>query len=272
MNTLACYLIVLAPILANAELTEQRREWIEKNWQTLDATKALPVSEQVHQLTGALRGIGSTPPELRSAEEQKLFSAIQEHLLGTPGHAEQYRATFNDYHEGGGLLKSLPAWRPQYAFSVLRYLPSPETVGLLADLLDYFPPEPYEYGTVPPVGAEAARELSRLLADGEHPKFIARDEWLSWRKELRDGATFRFAGSNTIYTLEGPVRGTTSQPRPDPTTSHNSGGTGNGESNGANNPPTAALENSPRVVAIILIITIIALGVFLIVRKAMRRG
>ena len=146
------------------------------------------------------------------AAHRATYDKIQKILLDTPGHALYF----------GSLLKKNPRDESRYRWiGYLRNLPSPETIGVLGELLSDESPRPKlaadhsnvaAYMDARPNCDEAALALAELLENPPVKKgdyVFGRDLviWQQWYERVKEGReTFRLVGDPVDYTLRGPSK------------------------------------------------------------------
>ncbi|MDA0767970.1 MAG: hypothetical protein O3A92_14255 [Verrucomicrobia bacterium] len=244
------------------------REWLDQQRSFLDAAPGMTFATQLDSLEGLLRGVGEIPVDQRSSEEQQLYLRAQELLTGRSGHAEYLGKQITEYEASGHLETPTPGWRPQYAFEILRQLPSPETARVLAELFD----QRKDWGPgIQTVSSEAARCLNAMLEDP--PNFNSGDfpSWLQWREDVRQGkATFRFKGSITRYTFDGPVGTVTPNDRNRPTRQGSGGRVSAGEEKDQGADSVGKDSGVSKVTLVALAVLVVALLVYLVLRVRRR--
>jgi hypothetical protein len=146
------------------------------------------------------------------ASHRETYDKIQKILLDTPGHALYF----------GNLLKKNPRDAARYRWiGYLRNLPSPETIGVLGELLADESPRPElapdnsnaaAYLAARPNCDQAALALAELLENppvkkGNYNFPTDLVIWRQWYERVKAGReTFRLVGDPVDYTLRGPSK------------------------------------------------------------------
>jgi len=205
----------------------EKKAWKEGIQKTIAQSKAdaneaaiLKLSDYVYKFNNQAK-----QPEL---EDLRIESA--EALMSIPGHALYYQNKVEsmraemvanskkspDEYQDGEVDESEYSRYSSRALSILKYLPSPETVAVLAHFLD----DP-DRGARPandapglPVYLHAAQDLYALGIEkppvGEIMLDVNKqhqvDAWKDWWNEVKSGKrTYRFKGSPIEYGPDGPV-------------------------------------------------------------------
>lgn len=182
--------------------------WLER-WTAMERRSSeMSDEEKIRRFSGIL----DAPVETLGAEEAAIYHKIRTMLLATPGHATYYldRWKENPKH---------PATR--FMFQYFRNLPSPETIGVLGELLADESPRPKladDLSNAEAVMAaypncdKAVEVLTVLL---QYPPTTMDDYnfptdlviWQQWYERVKAGReTFRLVGDPVDYTLRGPSK------------------------------------------------------------------
>lgn len=192
-------------------------EWLEERMEEIAMIESLPTDQKFEILRPLVR-IGVKRDHLDFDDEQRqVFLAAQSALLSIPGHAKWFGDRIRQMTDDqiAGRPNSHHPNQRGWDFQVLGLLPSPESVGVLGELLF---DERNPYKGIPsdapwsPNSANAAYALSGMNIVGRPARGDLRRDpadvraWQLWFEQVRAGTrTFSFEGDPTIYSLSGPV-------------------------------------------------------------------
>jgi hypothetical protein len=235
--------------------------WLER-WTAMERRSSeMSDEEKIRRFSGIL----DAPVETLGAEEAAIYHKIRTMLLTTPGHATYYldRWKENPKH---------PATR--FMFQYFRNLPSPETIGVLGELLSDESPRPKlaadhsnirAYMEAYPNCDKAVEVLTVLLQDPPTTMdnySFGRDLviWQQWYERVKAGReTFRLVGDPVDYTLRGPSKRGAVTPGPRE-------GKRNAETGGEKPSPNKPLAEKPGYLPYLIGIVFLLAAVFLFLK------
>lgn len=215
MRPLAKYIAVVWLCLLGVERSTARPpEWFDERMDEISRIDSLPVDQRIERL-GVLVGIG-----VRSdldEEQRQVFLAARSSLLSIPGHAGWFGSRIRRITDDAVAGNPNPYHSHQrgWDFQVLGLLRSPESVGVLGELLfDERNPFKDVHSDAPwsPNSANAAYTLSGMNIVGRPSRGDLRTNasdlraWQLWFEQVRAGTrTFSFEDDPAIYSLSGSV-------------------------------------------------------------------
>jgi hypothetical protein len=203
---------------ATAKTKKEEDDWVREKWDIINAAKIEKNESSLEALGLLVRaaGINNAKGEL-SPKEQEVFQAAREAFIETPNHLDyllgKIEETTNQDLNGdysNGRMRSV-------YFEILQQLQTPEAVSALGRLLfdendpwkdmhwdDGGRPLPNSYVALMCLGQMG---INNPPTHGPEPRYTTDlRPWQLWFEQVRAGTrTFSFVGSDTVYTLNGPV-------------------------------------------------------------------
>ncbi|MGB6223162.1 MAG: hypothetical protein WBG04_19195 [Haloferula sp.] len=153
--------------------------------------------------------------------DRPVFTAAQKTLLAIPGHAEWYGEEIKKLTEAAMPVPGHPnsgfeGHERRWYYATLQQLPSPETVGVLGELI-FDERDPWkdgdwgDGGRPMPNSVHATKAFTALGISNPPVRALAYDPgdqrtWQLWFNQVKAGArTFSFEGDDATYSLEGEV-------------------------------------------------------------------
>ncbi len=195
---------------------DAQREALAKLEASLESSKTLPVEERIKFLGSALQKL-PRKNIYQVPERIEIFDRVQAELLSIPGHAEYYderiREAYADFKDPDSPRHTGSADRfsneMMYGFRALSYLPSPETVKVLGEMLAEDWQAPRSPGVISPssLAIAAVKPLAELsIVDSPTaalPDHLAKENlplWRDWYSMVKSGKrSFSFKGQSEEY-------------------------------------------------------------------------
>jgi hypothetical protein len=217
------------------------KSWEENALKTIDSLREVPRDEAIPRLGSFVFKL-SKPAEMEHGD-RPVYQAAKKMLITIPEYAIWYEKRIKELTDRD--ISGLGDHRERYwCFEILSEIQSAESVRVLGELLfdgrdPWKSPEWGDGGRPYANSFHAVRALHHLgIRNPPTGKYVDLPAdvrtWQLWFEQVRAGTrTFSFEGSDTIYSLEGPVVATPSAIRP---------------GNSATNPSdqTEGLASSPR--------------------------
>lgn len=199
-------------------------KWKATALMKIDALSPDPSVDEVMKVAGYV-GVAARGDEMTD-EHREVVEKVRAKIFGLPEHGRFFREAIERAIQNEFLEVSDPSSAPTVApkrwwvFDDLCYLPSPQIVALLGQLLeddrdpwkgqpapDYNLPHPNSYlaaKSLNRIGIEGVPVIEPIRDDRDYE--AARDQWKLWFAQVKAGnRTFRFKGDPQEYSLDGPV-------------------------------------------------------------------
>jgi hypothetical protein len=181
----------------------------------------LELEERLNLLCTAVRKLSQPSIYANQEAARPVYELAVEKFKVVPGYADHFRQKMLDMKElgavGGARYSEYLRERGNILLA-LRHIQTPETVAMLASLLDDDDLEGAPEWT-PTLGKASAVTIKHIIESPPAEYVVDIRPWLAWREHVEQGKqTYSFKGSDRRYNFEGevvtPVR--TKPRRPDP--------------------------------------------------------